>query len=115
MSNEKTIFQKIADREIDSDIVYEDDDIIAFRDIDPKAPVHILIVPRRVIPTIDDIQESDAPVVGRLFTVASKLAEQEGLDNGYRVVMNCGPDGQQSVYHIHLHLLGGRKFTWPPG
>ncbi len=115
MSTEKTIFQKIADGEIEGDIVYEDDDIIAFRDINPQAPVHILIVPRRVIPTIDDIQESDAPIVGRLFTVASEVARREGLDNGYRVVMNCGPDGQQTVYHIHLHLLGGRQFSWPPG
>lgn len=115
MSKEKTIFQKIADREIDGDIVYEDEEIVAFRDINPQAPVHVLIVPRRVIPTIDDIKDEDAPLVGRLFRVASTIAEKEGLDGGYRVVMNCGPDAQQSVFHIHLHLLGGRQMSWPPG
>lgn len=115
MSGEKTLFEKIAGREIPADIVYEDESILAFRDINPQAPVHVLIVPKKRIPTIDAIQEVDEAVVGRLFRVASQVAAENGLENGYRVVMNCGPDGQQSVYHIHLHLLGGRKMNWPPG
>lgn len=115
MSEEKTIFQKIADREIPGDIVYEDDELVAFRDVNPQSPTHVLIVPRKVIPTIDDIAEEDAPLVGRMFRVASQIAEREGLERGYRVVMNCGPHGQQSVPHIHLHLLGGRQMSWPPG
>lgn len=115
MNEEKTIFQKIADREIPGEIVYEDEEIVAFRDVSPQAPTHVLIVPRKLIPTIDDIREEDADLVGRMFLAASTIAEQEGLDGGYRVVMNCGPDAQQSVFHIHLHLLGGRKMSWPPG
>jgi histidine triad (HIT) family protein len=115
MAEERTLFQKIADREIPADVVFEDDSVMAFRDINPQAPVHILVVPRKPIRTIDDLEEADDEVVGRLFRVASKIAADEGLENGYRVVMNCGPDGQQSVYHIHLHLLGGRKMNWPPG
>ena len=115
MSDEKTIFQKIADREIPADIVYEDEEVIAFRDINPQAPVHILIVPRKPIPSIDHIEEEDVPVAGRLFRVARQLASDEGLSDGYRVVMNCGRHGQQSVDHIHLHLLGGRQMPWPPG
>lgn len=115
MADEKTIFEKIAAREIPADIVYEDEHIIGFRDINPQAPVHVLVVPRRRIPTIDDIAEGDDELIGRLFRAASRIAADEGLENGYRTVMNCGPDGQQSVYHIHLHLLGGRKMNWPPG
>jgi histidine triad (HIT) family protein len=115
MAGEKTIFEKIAAREIPADIVYEDEAVIAFRDINPQAPVHVLIVPRKRIATIDDIQASDDALIGRLFRVASLVAAEQGLENGYRVVMNCGADGQQSVFHIHLHLLGGRKMNWPPG
>jgi histidine triad (HIT) family protein len=115
MATDKTLFEKIAAREIPADIIYEDDHVIAFRDIDPQAPVHVLVVPRKRIATIDDISEDDQALVGRLFRVASKIAADERLANGYRVVMNCGPDGQQSVYHIHLHVLGGRKMNWPPG
>ena len=112
---EKTIFQKIADREIPADIVYEDDRCIAFRDINPQAPTHLLVVPRKVIPTLNDLTPEDEPLVGHLFTVARELAAREGLDNGYRCVFNCGPDASQTVFHIHLHLLGGRKMGWPPG
>jgi len=112
---EKTLFQKIADREIPSDMVYEDDEIVAFRDIDPKAPVHVLVVPRKPIPTLDDLEPADAPLVGRLFLVAKQVAAAEGLDKGWRAVFNCGPDAQQAVFHIHLHVLGGRRMSWPPG
>lgn len=115
MPGEKTLFEKIIDREIPADIVYEDDTVIAFRDINPHAPVHLLVVPKKAIPTIDDIRPEDEALVGKLFRVASLVAGENGLDNGYRVVMNCGSDGQQSVYHIHLHLLGGRQMNWPPG
>lgn len=112
---EKTLFQKIADREIPADLVHEDDRCIAFRDIHPMAPTHILVVPRKPIPTLDDLAEDDEALVGHLFLVAQRLAAQEGLTGGYRTVINCGRDGGQSVYHIHLHLLGGRKLSWPPG
>jgi histidine triad (HIT) family protein len=115
MAEGKTLFQKIADGEIPAEIVHEDDAVLAFRDINPQAPVHILVVPKKPIRTIDDIEEGDEQLIGRLFRVASRIAADEGLENGYRTVMNCGPDGQQSVYHIHLHLLGGRKMNWPPG
>jgi len=112
---EKTLFQKIADREIPADIVYEDDQCIAFRDINPQAPTHLLIVPRRPIPTLDDITEEDAPLIGHLFVVARRLAAQEGIAGGYRTVFNCGAAAGQSVFHLHLHLLGGRPMQWPPG
>lgn len=112
---EKTLFQRIADREIPANLVFEDERCFAFRDINPQAPTHILIVPRKVIPTLDDLQEEDAALVGHLLVVARQLAEQEGLRNGYRTVFNCGPDAGQSVFHIHLHLLGGRPLSWPPG
>lgn len=112
---EKTLFQKIIEREIPSDIVHEDDRCVAFRDVNPQAPTHILIVPRKPIPTLNDVTEDDAPLVGHLFLVAQQIAEEEGLDSGYRTVFNCGKDAQQSVLHLHLHLLGGRSFSWPPG
>jgi histidine triad (HIT) family protein len=112
---EKTLFQKIMDGEIPADIVHEDDQCIAFRDINPQAPTHLLIVPRKPIPSLDDIADEDAPLIGHLFTVARDLADEEGLDTGYRTVFNCGADGGQSVDHLHLHLLGGRQLDWPPG
>ena len=112
---EKTLFEKIADHEIPADLVYEDDQCVAFRDISPQAPTHILVVPRKPIPTLDDLIEEDEALVGHLFVVASKLAKQEGLDDGYRTVFNCGEAAGQTVFHIHLHLLGGRTLSWPPG
>ena len=112
---EKTLFQRIADREIPADIIFEDDLCIAFRDINPKAPTHILIVPRKPIPSLDQLEKEDEMLVGRLFLVAKKLATDEGLDKGYRTVFNCGAEGGQDVYHLHLHLLGGRQMLWPPG
>lgn len=115
MAHQKTLFEKIADREIPADLVYEDESCIAFRDINPQAPTHILIVPRKPIPSLDALTDGDAALVGHLFVVAKQLAAKEGLANGYRTVFNCGPDAGQSVDHIHLHLLGGRKLSWPPG
>ncbi len=112
---EKTLFQKIADREIPATIVYEDALCVAFRDIDPKAPTHILVVPRKPIPSLNDLTENDEQLVGHLHVVAAQLAKKEGLSGGYRTVFNCGPDAGQSVDHIHLHLLGGRHLAWPPG
>ncbi len=111
-----TIFQKIIDREINADIVYEDDRVLAFKDINPQAPVHILIIPKKHIATINDADDSDAELLGRLILTAKKIAKEEGIDeSGYRVVMNCNEGAGQSVFHIHLHLLGGRPMNWPPG
>lgn len=111
----ETLFTKIINREIPSDIVYEDSQVVAFRDIDPKAPTHILIVPRKPVPTIDDLEAEDEQLVGHMVLIAKKLAADEGLSEGYRVVMNCNEAGGQAVYHLHLHLLGGRSMKWPPG
>ena len=110
------LFLKIIRREIPANIVYESEDILAFRDINPQAPTHILIIPKEHIRTINDIEPDHASLIGRLFLVASELAAGEGLaEDGYRVVMNCNAAGGQAVYHIHLHLLGGRQMGWPPG
>lgn len=110
------LFLKIIQREIPADIVYETDEVLAFRDIDPQAPTHILIIPKRRIPTINDLSDEDAPRLGKMVLAARDIARQEGVsDDGYRLVFNCNRDGGQSVYHIHLHLLGGRRLTWPPG
>ena len=110
------LFEKIIRREIPADIVFENDDVLAFRDIDPQAPVHVLVIPKRRIATINDLEPGDAELMGRMVLAAREIAAQEGLsDNGYRLVFNCNRDGGQSVYHIHLHLLGGRRMTWPPG
>jgi len=110
------LFMKIIDREIPADIVHEDDELLAFRDINPQAPVHVLIVPKRKIVTINDLQPEDAELIGRMTLAARKIAADEGLaDEGYRLVFNCNDKGGQSVYHIHLHLLGGRQMQWPPG
>lgn len=106
----ETIFSKIIRREIPSDIIYQDDSVTAFRDISPQAPVHILIIPNKIIPTVNDIGEDDEKVLGHLFTIAAKLAKQEGIDeSGYRLIMNCNKDGGQEVYHLHMHLLGGKQ------
>lgn len=110
------IFCKIVDGEIPADVVYQDEAVVAFRDINPQAPTHLLIIPRQHIATMTDLDEAHKDVVGRLFLVARDLAGEEGIqDDGYRVVMNCGAKAGQTVYHIHLHLLGGRRLTWPPG
>ncbi|MEM6783705.1 MAG: histidine triad nucleotide-binding protein [Bacteroidota bacterium] len=108
-----TLFEKIIAREIPADFVHEDEQCVAFRDIHPAAPTHILVVPRTPISSIIDLEPDDAALVGHLFVVAKQVAEQQGLGTGYRLVFNVGEDGQQTV--PHLHLLGGRTFTWPPG
>jgi histidine triad (HIT) family protein len=112
---DKTLFQRIIDREIPADIVYEDDLSLAFRDITPQAPVHILVIPKRLIPSLFEINTGDEQTLGHLVLVASRLARQLQLDTGYRIVVNCGPDAGQTVYHLHVHLLGGRALGWPPG
>jgi histidine triad (HIT) family protein len=110
-----SIFSKIIAREIPADIVYEDADCLAFRDIAPKAPVHILVIPKREIVSLADLTPQDEAVMGRCVVAASQIAATEGLSGGYRLVVNCGDDGGQEVPHVHFHLLGGRKMTWPPG
>jgi histidine triad (HIT) family protein len=107
---QETIFSKIIRREIPSDIVYQDELVTAFRDIHPQAPTHILIVPNKLIPTTNDVTAEDELALGRLFTVAAKIARQEGIaESGYRLLINCNRDSGQEVYHLHMHLLGGRK------
>lgn len=116
MNNPDCIFCKIVAGDIDADIVYQTDQVIGFRDLNPQAPTHILIIPRRHISTINDIAESDAEVIGQLFVAAKEIAAVEGFSEpGYRVVMNCNAGAGQSVFHVHLHLMGGRQFDWPPG
>ncbi len=113
--SEKSIFKKIIDGEIRADLVYEDDRCLAFRDINPQAPTHVLIIPRKEIASLSDLDEGDEKLVGHLFAVTVRLADQLGLRNGYRTVINCGSDGGQTVDHLHIHLLGGRAMSWPPG
>jgi histidine triad (HIT) family protein len=110
-----TVFKKIIDGEIPVDFVHEDDRCVAFHDQNPQAPTHILIVPRKEIPMLADVEEVDAELLGHLLLVASKIAKSQGFETGYRVVINNGPDACQSVYQLHIHVLGGRGFSWPPG
>jgi len=110
-----SIFAKIISREIPADIVYEDELCLAFRDITPKSPTHILIVPKKPIVSLADLAPEDEAIVGRCVMVAARVADEQKLHNGYRLVVNCGNDGGQEVPHLHFHLLGGRKMTWPPG
>jgi histidine triad (HIT) family protein len=106
---EETIFSKIIRKEIPADVVYQDDLVTAFRDINPRAPSHVLIIPNKLIPTVNDVEAEDELMMGRMFTVARKLAKKEGIDeNGYRLIVNCNSHGGQEVYHIHMHLLGGK-------
>jgi histidine triad (HIT) family protein len=112
---DKTIFKRIIDREIPADIVYEDDLCMAFRDVSPKAPVHVLLIPKKEVPAVDDLAPEDQSLAGHLMLVAAQLARQLELNNGYRLVINCGPDAGQAVNHLHLHILGGRPLGWPPG
>jgi histidine triad (HIT) family protein len=110
------IFCRIAAGEIEAKVVHRDEDTVAFRDTNPQAPTHVLVIPRRHIPSIDALAPGDAEAVGKLFLAARAIARDEGIhESGYRVVMNCGSDAGQSVDHIHLHLLGGRGMKWPPG
>ncbi|MEX2112952.1 MAG: histidine triad nucleotide-binding protein [Pirellulales bacterium] len=112
---EKTIFKRIIDGEIPAKIVYQDEQCLAFHDIAPQAPVHVIVIPKKELPSLGEIADEDAPLVGHLLMVIRNLAQQLQLDNGYRVVVNCGPHAGQSVDHLHFHLLGGRQMSWPPG
>jgi len=109
------IFQKIIDRQIPAKIAYEDDRCLAFHDVRPQAPVHVLVIPKKVIRTHADMTDADEALLGHLHVVAANLAKQLGLSDGYRLVINCEESAGQTVPHLHLHLLGGRDFTWPPG
>jgi histidine triad (HIT) family protein len=111
----KTIFERICAREIPAKLVYEDEEVVAFRDINPQAPTHVLIVPRRVIPRLADVAPGDQMLLGHLLLKAAEVAKNLGLTNGYRLVINCGPDAGEAVPHLHCHLLGGRPMSWPPG
>lgn len=116
MTETDCLFCRIVAGEMDADIVYQDEAVMAFRDINPQAPTHVLIIPKKHISTINDIEADDADTVGALFLAAKQIAAGEGLaEAGYRVAMNCNEGAGQSVFHIHLHLLGGRGFSWPPG
>jgi len=112
-----TIFSKIISKEVPAEIVFETKNILAFRDINPQAPVHILIIPKKEIPTIREINgKTDAILLGEMIDAANEIAKKENIsEDGFRLVFNCGNNGGQEVYHIHMHLLGGRKFNWPPG
>lgn len=111
----ETIFSKIIRREIPADIIYEDDLCLAFRDIHPQAPVHVLVIPKQLIAKLSDAESQDHALMGHLLLTVKRVAEQLGLASGYRVVINNGSDGGQTVYHMHLHILGGRQMQWPPG
>jgi len=111
-----TIFGKIVRREIPDDIVYEDDDVLAFKDLNPQAPVHVLFVPKRALATLNDATPADAELIGKLVLAAAAYAKREGFDkDGYRTVINCNEHGGQTVFHLHVHLLAGRRMHWPPG
>ena len=113
--SEKTIFKRIIDKEIPVDIVYEDDLCLAFPDVSPQAPTHVLVIPKKEIVSVADIADEDQALIGHLCLVIRDLARELGLSNGYRVAVNCGDEGGQTVPHLHFHLLGGRSLTWPPG
>ena len=111
-----TIFSKIINKEIHADILFENDKILAFRDTSPQAPVHFLVIPKKEIRTINNINEEDKSLIGELFIVAKEIAKKEGIsEKGYRTIFNCNEHGGQTEYHIHLHVLGGRQLEWPPG
>ncbi|KOC66479.1 Histidine triad nucleotide-binding protein 1 [Habropoda laboriosa] len=110
-----TIFGKIIRKEIPCNFIYEDDQCVAFQDINGQAPVHFLVIPRKPIPQLSKAEDGDEALLGHLMIVARKLAKQQGLDDGFRLVINDGKNGAQSVYHLHLHVLGGRQMMWPPG
>ena len=110
-----TIFAKIINREIPADIVYEDEHCLAFNDVNPQAPVHILLVPKKPIAKLMDIEEEDQSMLGHLFLAVNKITKEQGIADAYRLVINNGADAGQSVFHLHIHILAGRSFTWPPG
>ena len=110
-----TIFQKIIDRKIPAEIIYEDEICISIKDIEPQAPFHALIIPKKLIPRIGVVEETDQLTIGHLMLTAKKIAIEQNLDEGFRIVINNGPNGGETVPHLHIHLLGGRKLKWPPG
>jgi len=111
----KTVFKKIIDREIPAEIVYEDQDCLAFKDINPQAPIHLIVIPKKEIPNLEAVNEEDESLIGHLLLTMQRIAEQLGIEKGYRVVLNNGPDAGQEVMHLHFHMLAGREFGWPPG
>jgi len=113
--SEKTIFKRIIDKEIPAKIIYEDDLCLAFHDVNPQAPVHVLVIPKKEIASTEQLTEDDTALLGHIYAVLRQLAKELGLSKGYRIVTNCGNDGGQTVYHLHFHLLGGRQMGWPPG
>ena len=113
--SEQTLFEKIIAREVPADIVYEDDQCLAFRDINPQAPVHVLVIPKKPIPMVGEAHEADEPLLGHLLTTASKIAEDEGYGDAFRLAINNGAKAGQTVFHLHVHVLAGRQFNWPPG
>jgi histidine triad (HIT) family protein len=115
MTKQETIFSRIIRREIPANIVYEDDLALAFTDVNPQAPVHILVIPKKPIAKLADAEPEDAALLGHLLLTAKRVAQEAGLKNGYRVVINTDADGGQTVFHLHLHILGGRHMAWPPG
>lgn len=116
MKEMECIFCKIVKKEINAKTIYEDDDVLAFRDINPQAPVHVLIIPKRHIPSLNEISDEDTQILGKIQKVAKEIAERENISRtGYRIVLNAGRDAGQAVFHVHYHLLGGRVFSWPPG
>lgn len=112
---EKTVFKRIIDREIPATIVYEDEHCLAFEDIHPQAPTHLVVIPKKEIASVDDVAEADAQLIGHLFVAMRAIAARLGLKDGYRIVTNCGRNAGQEVMHLHFHLLAGRKLVWPPG
>jgi len=113
--SEKTIFKRIIDGEIPANMIFEDEHCLAFHDVNPQAPTHVLVIPKKEIPSLDAVTDEDQPLIGHLHRVIRDLARELKLDAGYRVVVNCGADGGQSVDHLHFHVLGGRPLVWPPG
>jgi len=114
--SEKTIFKRIIDKEIPAKVIYEDERCLAFHDVNPQGPVHFLVIPKKEIPSANEIAEEDGPLIGHIFVVIAKIAKELGIDeSGYRVVNNCGKDAFQTVRHLHFHIIGGRSLTWPPG
>ena len=111
----KTIFKRIIDKEIPAKLVYEDDQCLAFHDVSPQAPAHVLVIPKQEIASLDELTDAEDALLAHLWKVIRQVAAELKLDGGYRVVVNCGPDGGQSVSHLHFHILGGRQMLWPPG
>lgn len=114
MPDEKSIFKKIIDREIPADIVYEDDNCLAFKDVAPQAPTHVLVIPKKEIRNLDDVSEDDRLILGQVMLAIHKVARQLGVNDAYRVISNCGEGAGQTVFHLHFHLMAGREMKWPP-